>query len=138
MGKIKAVGDSARYDFNLGTLKFTMGQEIRKFFAVPEGANWGEVVLTAGQYADTRSYYVHICQLSADMVPRLDDNFVNLAATEVKKLAVRLIPGATMELSIAQVPKIPPTFWGMWSSVDASEMTVDISFHGEETMNGST
>ena len=47
------------YIARLGTIHFQPGTEVRRFLAVPEGANWAEMTVKAGNHDTPR--YSHGC-----------------------------------------------------------------------------
>jgi tripeptidyl-peptidase-2 len=106
------------------TLRFTPGDIERRFLAVPHGATWADVSLRTSAADERRTIVLHAVQLLPDRAfpARGRRWYVGLEPGEqaVRSLAVE--GGRTLEVTLAQ----------FWSSLGASEVELDVSFHGIE------
>ncbi|XP_066922123.1 tripeptidyl-peptidase 2-like [Clytia hemisphaerica] len=110
-------------EFDLGKLSYRPGQRLRKFFFVPHGATWAELVLSSDEKETDFRYIVHAVQLMADtaFIAYEFDKFLTVKANGTdNKMIFKVKGGSTMELCISRY----------WNLPGDSTLEGKLSFHG--------
>lgn len=105
--------------------QFNPGYEARRFLAVPEGASWAELKITMTHGDTPKSLFVR----STAILPHTRYSDTEWRATVLVTpptgeniSSFKVIPGSTIEISIAQA----------WSSIGNATFRVSLTFHGVE------
>lgn len=103
-------------------LAFGPGKEQRRFVAIPEGSSWAEIRMMADETPTANSYMVRATQLLPQTRYSSSEyrTLVKLTAHQEHVASFAVIPGGTLELTVAQ----------FWNSLNASSATLEVSFHG--------
>ncbi|KAI8818578.1 subtilase family-domain-containing protein [Fimicolochytrium jonesii] len=121
-------GDSIAY-YKWDKLQFSPGEIKRHFISIPPGANFAELVVRSVNRDSSARFIAHLLQLQpqtrytkhehefAFMLGRGTDTTEDL--TEHRKI-FPILPNATLEVCLAQ----------FWSSLNTSEVEVEIKLHG--------
>ncbi|KAJ1555145.1 tripeptidyl-peptidase II Tpp2, partial [Cladochytrium tenue] len=113
-------------------LKFGPGTIIRKFFTVPPGANFAEIVIRSKERIGSGRVFVNVMQLrnhsmtttyEQSWVPSFSSTTSGLKDDEAYfKKVFPVLSGITGELVFGQ----------LWNSIGDTQLSVDIIFHGLE------
>lgn len=104
------------------TLSFRPGEIQRRFFAVPDGATWADIVVRGLHQETDRRLVLHTLQLDPGLQYDLNESqlysWVGPGEDVVRSIPV--IGGRTLEVTLAQY----------WSSLGQAEFSYEITFHG--------
>ena len=113
----------------LGEIRLSPGSIERRFIAVPDGAQWVDIVFSGGSFygsdvdsSNSRIYMLHMQHVVKEFAHR-DVSFkksFRMVASERLGYTTKVYPGHTLEICIAQY----------WSSLGDSSLNVDIQFRG--------
>lgn len=104
------------------TIRFTPGEIERRFFHVPDGATWADLVIRGGDHATDRRAIVHCVQIEPGMAWNAHQLYVNEWMTdgEEQVRSFEVMGGRTLEVCLAQY----------WSSLGDSEFEFELTLHG--------
>lgn len=113
---------------DIGKLSYKPGQRIRRFYHVPYGATWAELLLSSEEKERNFQYLIHAVQLATEAayIEYEFDSFTMMKANGGdEKLAFKVKGGSTLELCLARY----------WSGDGDSELNCKLRFHGIEPSN---
>eukprot|EP00943_MAST-04B_sp_MAST-4B-sp1_P009305 g9305.t1 len=127
--KLDATSGTVTGSGPLGEIRLSPGSIERRFVAVPDGAQWVDIVFNGGTFygsdvdsANSRIYMLHMQHVVKEFAHR-DVSFkksFRMVASERLGYTTKVYPGHTLEVCIAQY----------WSSLGDSSLNVDIQFRG--------
>ncbi|KAI8919806.1 subtilase family-domain-containing protein [Powellomyces hirtus] len=116
--------------FSWRKLKFSPGEIQRRFVAVPSGANFAELTVRSTNRDTPARFIVHMLQLHQQTRrERFEHSYgfslarngsIAVDDPSVYKKVFAVLPSVTLEICLAQ----------FWSSLEPSEVDVEITFHG--------
>jgi len=111
------------------TLTFRPGQIHRRFFQVPRGATWADLVVRGGDHESARQLVIHAVQLE----PRMQwdahqlESYVWIGPDEEVVRSFAVLGERTLEVDLAHY----------WSSLGEADFSFELTFHGIVPDDGS-